>query len=96
MRIRASLVAILLTAGAALPAAPAPAQEARDECSPEALAARIHEAMRERDKADVDINILLSTLFTRRVIRSKVADRTGCPADRVEAALERLEVATRQ
>jgi len=97
MRNRVIPLAPLAVLGLALvPGTPVSAGAADVErCDATVLAAKLHERLKTEGRSDGDIRDLLDSGMKRRMMRSRVAEQTGCTSDQAESALRELEVATK-
>jgi hypothetical protein len=93
MRALPLLVAAILLAG---PAIISPtASFAQDKCAANDLSNSLHERLKKEGKSNAEIREILGSSMKRRVMRSRVADGSGCTTDQVEKALKVLEVAAK-
>ena len=83
---------VMITSLALLASTPgAGAQTASTKCDADTLSKTLHERMFKEGKADAEISAILGSSFKRRVLKSRVADGSGCTAEQAGKALDALK-----
>ena len=83
---------VIITSLAILASTPgAVAQTASTKCDADTLSKTLHERMFKEGKTDAEISAILGSSFKRRVLKSRVADGSGCTAEQAGKALDALK-----